>query len=97
MFQVVFSSAGPIRRGELRSLVVHGDEPTSVEIMCFVGHPPEYEPCDECGRFISSPELPKVIQFQASETLQVGDEIHILVTGDQSRTVQRFTIPFCGP
>lgn len=94
MFQVVFSSEGPIRPGELRSLLVQGDESASVQIKCFVGDPPEYGPCAECGDFSVPPGLP--IAFKASESLRGGDEIHILVRGDKSGETLSFRIPTYG-
>jgi hypothetical protein len=94
VFQVVFSSEGSMRPGELRSLVLQGDESASVEIKCFVGDPPQYGPCDECGQFRVSPDLP--IAFRASGMLRGGDEIHILVSGDLSGETLTFAIPING-
>jgi hypothetical protein len=91
MFRVVFSSEGSIKRGEVRSILVEGNESASVEVSCFVGDPPEYKPCDECGQFIVSPGLP--MAFSASRTLRGGDELHILVRGNESGETQRFRIP----
>lgn len=80
-----------MKRGEVRSVLVQGNESASVEISCFVGDPPEYKPCDECGQFIISPGLP--MAFSASGTLRDGDELHIQISGKESGETQRFRIP----
>ncbi len=95
MFDVVFSSRGPIRRGEVLALVVGGDEPVVVTIKCFLGNPPEYQPCPECGEFRSSPEVNEYA-FQVPRKLRNGDDIQIEVWGSMSRVTQNFRFSVWG-
>lgn len=53
MIAIVEFDMHPFKPGESRVLTLQADEPSTIQIRCFVSNPPPpgYKPCDECGTF----------------------------------------------